>query len=216
MTTVADEEISLKVLKMMAANSTPTMINLDRLVAVEYQDQLCLVERAIDWCGLQIVENRHLKQEMGEDALTIEIVHMLKGMGYDAEHDTQIGGHCDVIVRGKRDFLWIGEAKIHKDYDWLLKGYEQLDSRYSTGQPGQDAGELIIFSRNERIDKVMDKWITHLTESRRDVTVSLSESDELIRYTLHKHPGTGRPFKVRHKPINLYWRPMDRENPKEH
>ncbi|KJS15553.1 MAG: hypothetical protein VR78_08830 [Hoeflea sp. BRH_c9] len=214
MTAIPNKAFSLRDLKLMAGDSTPTLINLDRLVAVDYEDQHRLVERAIDWCGLQIVENRHLKQDLGEDALTIEIVHMLKGMGYDAEHDTQIGGHCDVIVRGKRDFLWIGEAKIHKDYDWLLKGYEQLDSRYSTGQPGQDTGEIIIFSYNERIDKVVAKWIEHLIAKRPDVSVSVSESDKLVHYSLHQHPGTGRTFKVRHKPINLYWRPMDKEQSK--
>lgn len=205
-------EYNFRDLRLMAKDNTPARINLDRLLAESYGDQNALVEQAIDWCGLQVVENRHLKQDMSEDALTIEFVHMLKGMGFDADHDTQIGGHCDIVVRGRNDFLWIGESKIHKDYDWLLKGYEQLDSRYSTGQPGQDTGELLIFSYNERLDELIANWMAHLAKKRTDISIEVSQADALIHYSTHKHPGTGRPFRVRHKPINLFWKPTDKKS----
>lgn len=194
----------------MTGQSTASLINIERVFAETYEDQQRLVERAIDYCGTRMAENRHLKQDRKEDELTIDVIEMLLGMGYDATHDTQIGGHCDIVIRGRRDFLWIGECKVHGAYDWLLKGFQQLDTRYSTGLPGQDTGDVLIFSYNARLDDVVKNWIEHLTKNRNDVTVDVSPLDNLVHYSTHLHPGTGRPFRVRHKPINLYWKPDDK------
>lgn len=206
---VADDSYSVKQLKEMAPN-TPSLINIERFFATDFSDQQQLIERAVDYCALKLAENRHLKQSRSEDELTIDIIEILLGMGYDATHDTQVGGHVDILVRGKRDFLWIGECKIHGAYDWLLQGYQQLDTRYSTGNPGQDTGEILIFVFNARLDEVVAKWMEHLKNSRADVAVEVSPSDNLVHYSTHPHPGTGRPFRVRHKPISLYWKPDDK------
>lgn len=131
---------SLAFLKGAFANNTPATIMLEMVMADAHEERLALVERAIDWSVQELVKNRHVKQTMSEDGLSIEIVGFLKAMGFDAGHDTQYGGHCDIVVEGRDNFLWIAEAKKHGSYDWLLEGFEQLDRRYSTGMPGQDAG----------------------------------------------------------------------------
>ena len=76
------------------------------------------------------------------------------------------GGHCDIVVEAQDEFLWIAEAKKHGNYDWLLKGFQQLDTRYTTGLVGQDSGELIIYHFGQRTDKIMAAWAEHLKLNR--------------------------------------------------
>jgi len=134
-------------------------------------------------------------------------VTALKAMGFQASHDTQYGGHCDVVIEGKCDFLWIAEAKIHSSYDWLLSGFEQLDQRYSTGLPGQDAGEIIIYCFGARLDRVMSEWETRLVGARPDVSIDRSVTEPLLRRSTHTHKATGGKFRIRHKGITLYFNP---------
>lgn len=59
--------------------------------------------------------NKHFYQDKkwGEDELTACIITFLKGRLYDVEHDTQHGGHVDILVKHQRGkFEWIGEAKL--------------------------------------------------------------------------------------------------------
>lgn len=203
------ESYTLRELKFLAGGNIPQQINIERMFATSFEDQQRLIEKSLNWCVNQLVANRHLKQDHSEDELTIDVMLMLKGLGYDATHDTQIGGHCDILVQGSNDFMWICESKLHGAYDWLLKGYEQLDSRYSTGQAGQDSGAILIFSRNAHVDKLMANWREHLAKKRPDVEFEDISDDANGFYSTHKHKGTGRTFKVRHKPVNLYWKPTD-------
>jgi hypothetical protein len=46
---------------------------------------------------LSFQENPELRRNDGEDRLTIEIVNVLRGMGYNAGHETKIGGHTDLF-----------------------------------------------------------------------------------------------------------------------
>lgn len=198
---------TLAFIKGVLANSTPGMISLEMIFAKTHEERLALVERAIDWSAQELVKNRHVKQEMTEDGLSIEIVGLLKAMGFDAGHDTQYGGHCDIVVEGAGDFLWIAEAKKHKDYDWLLSGFEQLDRRYSTGMPGQDSGEMIIYCFRRRADLVLAEYQTRLKAARKDVEFDDSVMDGLYRRSTHVHLNTGMKFKVRHTILPLFFEP---------
>ena len=194
----------------MLGQSDAGPIQLKMILAQTHQDKLEAVEAAVDWAAVEMVKNRHVKLKHSEDALSIDLVTSLKAMGFQASHDTQYGGHCDIVVEAKGQFLWIAECKIHSDYDWLLKGFAQLDSRYSTGLPGQDAGELIIYSRNKRADQGMAAWKERLKDARADVT--FANSDEKLRFrTTHTHELTGAEFRIRHVCIPLYFDPADRK-----
>lgn len=187
--------------------TTPGRIQLQMSLASTHSERLKLVEGAIDYLAQEFTKTRQVRQDMSEDALSIEIVIGLKCMGIQASHDTQYGGHCDIVVEAKDDFLWIAEAKIHRAYDWLLQGFEQLDKRYATGLPGQDAGEMIIYCKGQRADQVTEEWHRRLAEARPDVTFEALGDDPLVRRSTHTHTGTGAPFKVRHKTIPLYFKP---------
>ncbi|EEQ95770.1 Hypothetical protein OINT_1001164 [Brucella intermedia LMG 3301] len=203
---MADQD-TLAFIKGVLANNTPGMISLEMILAKSHEERLALVERAIDWSAQELVKNRHVKQEMTEDGLSIEIVGLLKAMGFDAGHDTQYGGHCDIVVEASGDFLWIAEAKKHKDYDWLLGGFEQLDRRYSTGLAGQDVGEMIIYCFGARADLVLAEYQTRLESARKDVVFDGAIAGGLFRRSKHTHMNTGSDFRVRHTIVPLYFKP---------
>ncbi|MBO9654441.1 MAG: hypothetical protein J7562_08950 [Agrobacterium tumefaciens] len=198
---------TLAFLKGAFANSTPGTIMLEMAFSDTHEERLALVERAIDWSVQEFVKNRHVKQKMTEDGLSIEIVGLLKAMGFDAGHDTQYGGHCDIVVEARDDFLWIAEAKIHKSYDWLLGGFEQLDRRYSTGLVGQNAGEMIIYCFGARADLVLAEYQKRLESARKDVVFDGAITGGLFRRSKHTHMNTGNDFRVRHTIVPLYFKP---------
>lgn len=204
---MTDMTDSLASLKGALGNSTPVQIMVDMAFATDHAQRLSLVERAIDWICQEFVKTSHVRQEMSEDGLTIEIVTSLKAMGFQAAHDTQYGGHCDIIIEAKDEFLWIAEAKIHKSYDWLLGGFEQLDRRYSTGLVGQDSGEMIIYCFGQRADLVLAEFQKRLEAARKDVAFDSSVANGLFRRSTHVHINTGRDFRVRHKIVPLYFKP---------
>lgn len=115
--------------------------------ARNHEEREISIRRLIDFSCNEMEKNKHLKKEddKSEDQLTIEIVSQLKMLGIDASHDKQQGGHCDILVEGSEGFVWIAEAKKHKDYLWIEKGFRQISTRYSTGVYGQDAGDIIVY-----------------------------------------------------------------------
>ncbi|GGE32383.1 hypothetical protein GCM10007276_07050 [Agaricicola taiwanensis] len=209
---MTEERYSLRELRLMTNGDLPATLSLDRLFNRSFEEQNKIVNKSIDLCARILVENRHLKQKRSEDELTIDLVMMLQAQGVDATHDTQIGGHCDIVIRGYFGFLWIGESKLGTDYNWILKGYEQLDTRYSTGLEGQDTGSMLIFSYRKNSASMFSRWLKHLKSNRSDVSIIENDNDTV---SIHKHEGTERPFTVRHILVSLYWKPMDNKTPSQ-
>jgi hypothetical protein len=137
-------------------------------------------------------------------------VTILRAMGFNATHDTYVRGHCDIVLEGKNGFLWLAEAKIHRDYAWLLKGLDQLSTRYSTGGPGQDAGTLIIYCKRPRIDKLMVDWQQYLQTHYPKIKMLPCRENPNVFVSAHVHIGTGAKFRIRHVPVSLYFDPKDR------
>lgn len=194
------------------ATSTPSLINLDLLLLIEpdHAAFVRLVEKAIDWIAQELSRNPELHKDQTEDELTIQVVNMLKAMTFTASHDTKVGGHCDVSVEYKFELLWLAEAKIFdSDYSWLFKGFQQLNSRYSTGNPDQNAGGMIIYSFKERVDRMMVRWSEYLETNLPGIVVKVCPDNVLCRRSSHTHIRTGLPYKVRHVPISLYFKPED-------
>lgn len=206
---MSSDNISLADIKAAASHSTTTQIVIEWLMAATYQEQHELVERAIDWIAQEMAKTSQLRQGRSEDEISIEIVSMLKSMGFNASHDTQYGGHCDIIVEGRKEFLWIGEAKIHTSYSWLEKGMKQLTTRYSTGLDGQDTGEVLIYTYAPRLDKILQNWKENLEELVPGIDIDEIDLDKLIFRTTQIHENTGRPFRIRHKGITLHFEPKD-------
>lgn len=197
-------------LKLLCARSQPNTIWLNWLLATTHPQRLEVLYAAIDWIAAEHMKTRQVRHDRGEDALSVDIVTDLKAMGFEASHDTQYGGHCDIVVEAADNFLWIGEAKKHSTYDWLLKGFQQLDTRYTTGIPGQDAGGMIIYHLGQDTKSMMETWIKHLVEKRPDVSVEPCSKNPLIHYSSHIHKNSGLTFRVRHVAINLRFAPEDK------
>ncbi len=165
----------------------------------------------IDKVISQIQANPELRQDDNEDRLTIDIVDQLYILGYNASHDTKIGGHADIVIR-KNDFLWLGEAKIYGDNNnYLWEGFLQLTTRYSIGDDNQQNGGLLIYIRQEDASSIMKKWQNYLLEkSLPDYSFRLCQMRSLAFISTHKHERSGQAFHVRHIPVMLHWDPKDK------
>jgi hypothetical protein len=171
-----------------------------------------LIERAIDHISQEIARNPELKQNLSEDQITHEVVMLLRNMGFDATHETKVGGHCDITIEARQQMLWLGEAKkIHNQNNhWLYKGFMQLSSRYSTGNNYQNTGGIIIYCFASRIDKIMKNWENYLKNNFiDDIDINWCHKVHSVFYSEHIHERTGQKFRVRHVPISLYFLPRE-------
>ena len=182
-----------------------------RSYAVTYPDFIEVLYEDVDSILSVMQENPELLLDDGEDRLTINIIGSLKVMGYEAYHEPKIGGHTDLSVRSKRAHLWLGEAKVHSSYQHLFDGFQQLTTRYSTGDVNQDEGGMIIYIRNMNSAQVMTRWREDLAERGVD---GIKFFDSPIRpdhvfYTSHLHERSSRNYTVRHMGVILGFNPKD-------
>lgn len=204
-----DSKVTLRDLKLIALGDPRKEISIGLIFNTSPENYLDLVNKAIDYVASEFSLTPKERKGRSEDGLTIDVISILKSLVFNVSHDTTVGGHCDIVIQEKFDFLWLGEAKIHKSYDWLLQGFNQLDTRYATATTNQNHGGLIIYCYNMRSDQVMEKWAAFLAENRTDVTVTKDTSDKSIIYSKHIHKRTGNEYTVRHKIISLYFYPKD-------
>lgn len=167
--------------------------------------------KAIDKVVRRLEDSRHLMQNDCEDRINIEIINTLSCMGYTALHDPQLGGHCDLYVAYK-DYQWIGEAKIYKDYNYLNDGFLQLSTRYTTGTKDQSQGGLIIYIKSRDAATIMQNWKIRFEELNRDSSISFEDDAKksIGFFSCHKHKTSGDLYKTRHIPVLLYFKPEDR------
>jgi hypothetical protein len=175
-----------------------------------YEEFVKVLYEDIDDCVRRIEEDPKVHRYDSEDRLSREIINMLS-VWYDASHDELIGGHSDVVVRGPRGFLWVGEAKIHSGYDYMLKGFQQLATRYLRGNPLSDQGALLMYIRNQDCAKVVEKWGETLAgEKLPGYRVEECPSRKELGFrTVHKHRSSGRDVMIRHIGLNVHWDPQD-------
>ncbi len=204
------KDLTLRDLMLIAdSQSSPALkIQLERVASNTYEGKLSCLRRAVDYLALEISKTPQNSYKLSEDELTDKLILGLKSMGYQASHDTQYGGHCDIVVEERNDFLWIAEAKIHGSYDWLMKGFQQLTTRYATGLKNQNNGELIIYIKQENIKNIMDKWRDFLSTSIPSISISESKSGDFHFSSSHTIERTGTAFGVRHLPISVYFKPL--------
>jgi len=184
---------------------------LDMTLARTHNARVNAIQKAVDFSCTEIVKSKSKKLKSSEDELTLEICGMLKSAGFQASHDKYINGHCDIVVDGKEDFLWLAEAKIHNAYSWLKKGFIQLSDRYSTGAIGQDCADILIYCRVKDANAMLKKWRSKLANEHPSIIITDSPcGNPLIFCSTHKHSASGLDFHVRHKALALYWNPKDK------
>jgi hypothetical protein len=187
-----------------------------RLLAANYSDFVDVLYSDIDTAIVHLQENAHLTQKDSEDRLSMDLLGKLHVLGYDATHDTGVRGHCDLTVRNN-GFTWLGEAKIHDSYDYLLEGFNQLCTRYSTGDHASAAGGVVIYIRQRAAASVMSKWKDHLKENADVPTIAVAECaarPALAFFSEHEHEVSGLPYKVRHMGVCLHFQPKDKSGEK--
>lgn len=183
----------------------------DFLLAQDHAARVEAVQKGIDFACNELEQHKHKKQELGEDSITLEICSMLKMAGFQAAHDEDVGGHCDIVVKGKDSFLWLAEAKKHSTYSWLDKGFQQLCTRYSTGTKGRDHGELLIYCYDQNAAAILRKWRDELVARNPGVKIKdACPEDSLLFFSTHQHFASGLDFRVRHKAVALHWSPKDK------
>jgi hypothetical protein len=208
------EDFSLKELQDLESHIPELSGFISRVLAKTYDEFIDVFYADIDTIINQIQKNPELRKNDSEDRLTIEIEGLLNTMGYDASHDEKVGGHADLLVK-KKTFLWIGEAKIHKSYSYLWQGFNQLTTRYSTGDSSyQKDGGIIIYIRCHRDTKsIMKRWEQELSKKGLEDYSSMEcKKRSLSFFSTHKHQRSGEAFRVRHMPVMLYFQPQDRGN----
>ncbi|WP_156444497.1 hypothetical protein [Burkholderia sp. MSMB1826] len=185
----------------------------ERLLVKSYGDFVRVLYKDIDQCIAKIEEDPGVRADDGEDRLTAELIGMLCSRTYDASHDEKIGGHSDIVIRHLNGYIWVGEAKIHKDYAYAEKGFNQLTTRYCPGTPNADEGALILYVRGANCSGVLAKWRERLQGLKLPAyeEAECSSRAELAFFSTHTHEGSGRPVRVRHIVVKQYFDPKDRK-----
>ncbi|EMV1762024.1 hypothetical protein PO360_03635 [Enterobacter ludwigii] len=196
----------------MAAKLDPMAARfLSRLECDTYDKFILMLYKDIEATLALIEKTASLRQNDGEDRLSIEIINILIGAGYLASHDQYINGHSDIVV-SFNSFTWIGEAKIHSSYDYLMEGFMQLCDRYSTGNENDCEGGLIFYIKGNNALEVVEKWKADLIT--RNVaglkTFRCNNRKNLSFYSTHTHSKSGLIYKVRHFGVILGFNPTDK------
>lgn len=185
-----------------------------RALADTYDEFIKILYKDIDEIIYRLQENPELHEKDTEDRLTIEIKNNLCSMGYNAFHDSKIGGHADLAVK-KGNFLWVGEAKIHSSYDYLWEGFLQLSTRYSTGDSNQKDGGLLMYIKVRDAKQVTQRWQEHLTtKNLPSYSTRPCNAREICFFSVHRHERSGCDFTIRHMPIILFFNPQDKSGRK--
>lgn len=190
--------------------SSSACLGIQFALATTHDERNDLVERIADSCYMHLVDSRQHNQTHTEDALTLQLVGLLKAAGLAAGHDVQIGGHVDIVVEADDNYRWIAEAKIHRqDYGNILEGFDQLTTRYGVAQVGRDHGELIIYMRDEAAGRTLERWRHHLNKNREVVvTDDHSTTPAMMFRTTHKCRATGCDYYVRHRIVPMFHDPL--------
>lgn len=202
------DQLTLQHFKLMQGGKLPYSVRWP--MAQTHEERFAIVEELLDECYVRLSDGRQHNQTHSEDALTQNVVDMMSAAGVRAERDIQIGGHADIVVRSQDNFLFLGEAKIHRGYKWLFDGFKQLSTRYGLAQLGRDRGEIVIYCRKRDAGLVLRAWQRMLLRERPEVTV-VSEDIEnggLNFKTSHVCKASGCNFHIRHKIVPLYFAPQ--------
>lgn len=150
----------------------------------------------------ELESSAHDKQQDSEDKLTRYVVALLRRTGYQATHDEDQKGHTDLLV-SSGVFKWLGEAKLHRDYDWLFHGLDQLQT-YATGR---EAGYgLLIYLRVQNAKGIMNEWRTRLSQSLNSHLKSINDGDEpLTFWSIHQHQASGADMNTKHIGFSMYY-----------
>jgi hypothetical protein len=176
--------------------------------SLDHDERYSLLEKILEQVYEQLTDARQVFTKLSEDALTMIVVSSLRNFGILAQHDTQIGGHIDILIEASNGFRWIGEAKLDRGPAYILGGYDQLTTRYAVARPGANRGEIIIYSYKPRADRRLLEWRDRLMSERTANLVMDAGIEHLAFRTSSICPATGSLFYARHRIISIYHDPL--------
>jgi hypothetical protein len=179
-----------------------------------YDDFIKVLYLDLDDIIQRLEGNRELRQQDSEDRITIDIKDQLICLGYNASHDRKHGGHTDLLVEKRStegNYIWIAEAKKHHGYGYLWQGFQQLCTRYSTGNSNQKCGSILIYFYDSNAQQMIERWKEFLlSKNLLNYECNPCANKALPFFTTHNHESSGLKFQVKHIPILLYFRPQDK------
>lgn len=201
-----------------AASTTPKKIHLELqqmpYTGAQYSKFVSLVERGIEYSIVKMVAAKNIiTRDQTEDQLTYMLAAPLLGMGLDISHTTNQGGHCDIVVQGIDNMLWLGEAKKYTDYGKLMGGHQQLVDRYASGLNSQLCGGIIIYTFGTEVASMMQNWRAYLEAARKGLLSEDIQDRPLQFRSIEQHRATQQKFSVRHFAIPLFHAPTDSSPP---
>ncbi|SDO83452.1 hypothetical protein SAMN04488595_102450 [Ralstonia sp. 25mfcol4.1] len=203
-------EDSLAKLAALAAVDSRTELFIKRELVETYDDFIDVLYRDLDRVIGKLQERKQLYHDSTEDPITMYIVDLLDERGYSVAHDTKIGGHVDIVVRGRDpSFLWLCEAKRDKGPEWLAEGFEQLCLRYSNGGHNHRHGGMLVYCQGKFAARIMTNWRRHLVSlvQFEEIDVEDCPRSPLAFVSEHIHDTSGLSYTVRHMGVALYHNP---------
>ena len=183
-----------------------TALGMQYLAASDHLIKVKAVEDAIDIVCSGMASNRKYHQSKNEDLLTTHIVDKLYDHGFDAARDADTSGHPDIKISDRTGFEWLCEAKVHRSYAWIFKGFKQLSTRYSCGAVGKTCGEVLIYCYTQKpAQDVLKEWSERLDKSVSFVTCDPLQAGNF--YSKHQHGVSGLEYRIRHKVVGLHYDP---------
>jgi hypothetical protein len=180
-----------------------TVGDYDKFLRVLYQDMDQIIQ--------VVQERKQIYCDKEEDDISMFIVDLLRQRQYRAEHDPKVGGHIDILVRGRDpEFLWIGESKRDNGPAWMEEGMEQLSNRYSDGTIGRDHGGMLMYIQGMKANLIFNNWRKALAKATQFDDLKISDSDinpKAVFNSEHTHKTSGELYKVRHMAVALYHNP---------
>jgi len=205
-------ENSFATFKRLAAADPQTNLLVRRLTADTPGKFLDVLYEDLDQLIQTLQERKQIYNNASEDVITMALVDMLKQRQYQAEHDPKIGGHVDIVVRGRNPkFLWLGEAKRDNGPAWLEEGMEQLCTRYADGSAGRDHGGILVYIQGKKAHQIFQNWRTSLADCTQfdELTIADCPRNPAMAFvSTHVHSTSGLPYHVRHMAVGLYHQPL--------
>lgn len=189
---------------------------LERRLARTYGEFLTRLQADIVLAVGELALNPELFLDESEDATTIRLLLVLKGMGYTADHNNAGGGNIDVVVRQvRRGFRWIAEAKKFNDIGTMRDGFVQLSTRYVPGDDnaGSCYGGMIGYLRRPNAVQCMKDWRDHFPTIDQATDAAVENCELLGPFAFnssHTHKESGLPLKLWHVCVRLFHGPEDK------
>lgn len=188
-----------------------------------YSDFLDLLYRKIDEIVSSMQKSRPSFSDQGEVAITNHIKDCLvAACGFNATVK-EINGATDLTVEwyGEK-WIWIGEAKLDNGYAYVLDGFKQLTTRYTTAEEYEREGGVLIYCRDHPIGDFVEKmrgnienpaYMAKRNLTHHDIkTVDCTRRPDFSFFTDSKLPQIGGSIRYRARFIHvgLYHKPEDK------